>query len=69
MPRYAFQESRIWEAGDPVDPDGRVHKTKQRALWRARRSLPAPGTGRKWILISIDGEPVDDRLRTATTEE
>lgn len=69
MPRYLFQESHIWEAGDPVDPNGRVHKTKRPTLPRARKSLPEPGTGRRWVLLSIDGEPAPERLRTATSEE
>lgn len=49
--RYLFQQSLIWEAGDPVDPRGDVHVVTARTLTRARRRLPAPGTGRKWVLV------------------
>lgn len=59
MPKYVFQESKIWESGNPVDPNGRVFKTKRRSLERAKKSLPIPGGGRWWVLISIDGEPVE----------
>ncbi|HEY9412393.1 MAG TPA: hypothetical protein VIP77_22635 [Jiangellaceae bacterium] len=69
MPRYVFQESRIWEAGDPIDPDGRVHRTRQRTLARARKHLPAPDVGRRWVLISIDGEPATEAHGSETPAE
>jgi hypothetical protein len=55
--RYVFQRSKIWEAGNPVDPTSEPVRIKvpdgsQEA--RARRKLPKPGVGRVWILISIE---------------
>lgn len=55
--KYVFQRSKIWEAGNPVDPTSETVRIKvpdgsQEA--RARRKLPKPGVGRVWILISIE---------------
>ena len=55
--KYVFQRSKIWEAGNPVDPTSEPVRIKvpdgsQEA--RARRRLPEPGVGRVWILIAIE---------------
>lgn len=51
--RFTFQESKILEAGDPVDPHGEVRTVKVRTddEARARRKLPTLDNGRKWVRI------------------
>ncbi|MGW4270835.1 hypothetical protein ACWEGQ_00355 [Streptomyces seoulensis] len=56
--RYAFQQSKIWEAGNPVDPNAakvtiKVPANKGEAA--ARRKLPLAEMGRVWVLISTSG--------------
>lgn len=57
MARYTFRTSRIWEAGDPVDPNGQHAYIKAKSEERARRQLPDAGLGRKWILT---GEEISE---------
>ena len=59
--KYVFQRSKIWEAGNPIDATSapvriKVPDGSQEA--RARRKLPAPGTGRVWVLIDAEILPV-----------
>jgi hypothetical protein len=50
---YYFQQSRIWESGNPVDPKSPVRSVKVRKgnAGRARQQLPPAGTGRIWVQI------------------
>ena len=48
---FVFQESKIWEAGNPVDPLGKTVRIKAKNELRARRRLPETNLGRVWILI------------------
>lgn len=73
--RYVFQQSRIWESGDPVDPHGERIKRKARSEDRARKTLPDPGMGRRWVLVdtirtaSPTAPPTTDAAVAATTKE
>lgn len=49
--RYVFQESKIFEAGDPVDTARTKKVIKAKTEARARSLLPRPETGRRWILV------------------
>ncbi|WP_433855144.1 hypothetical protein [Streptomyces kronopolitis] len=56
--RVTFQQSRIWEAGNPVDPNTdkvtvKVPPGKGEAS--ARRRLPQADTGRVWVLVGTTG--------------
>lgn len=55
---FTFQESKIWEAGDPVAPDQPRHRVKNKTEERARKKLPKNGMGRKWILVATDDQPI-----------
>lgn len=59
--RFIFQQSRIFEAGDPIDPNGEQRIVKGKDEQRARAQLPSPGTGRRWVLLSqlVDEERSD----------
>lgn len=57
---YTFQTSFIMEAGDPVDPRGKVVTVKAKSEARARRTLPDIGIGRRWILVNTsDTRPAE----------
>lgn len=58
MARFVFQQSMIFEAGNPVDPHGEVKTIKAKSEPKARRQLPAM-TGRTWVLIEKKGLPPD----------
>lgn len=53
--RFTFQQSQIWEAGDPVAeymPKIAIKvKPGPNGEQRARRKLPSPEMGRRWILV------------------
>ena len=49
--RFVFQESLIWEHGDPVDPRRPQKVIKAKSEPKARRLLPKPDTGRTWVLV------------------
>jgi hypothetical protein len=54
--RYIFQQSRILEAGDPVDQDRKkvvIKVPDGSPEHRARRQLPLPGMGRIWVLVGV----------------
>lgn len=48
---YIFQPSKIWEAGNPVDPSAKPVRVVAKNEIRARKKLPMQ-LGRTWILIS-----------------
>jgi len=48
---FKFQQSKIWEAGDPVDPYGQVKRIKGKSLDKAVKRLPDPGLGRRWVAV------------------
>lgn len=51
---YVFQETRIWEgSNDNPDPTRTKRRIKAASEERARRKLPVPGLGRKWVLVEI----------------
>jgi hypothetical protein len=55
--RYIFQQSKIWEAGNPVDQDSKPLSVKvphNSPEHRARRRLPPPGMGRIWLLVCVE---------------
>ena len=55
MKIFIFQESEIWEAGNPVDPTGKQVKIVAKTEEKARRKLrlkPTSSIGRRWILVS-----------------
>lgn len=57
--RFTFQQSKIWEAGNPVDPETDPVTVKMppgRGEASARRLLPKPGTGRVWVLVGSGDE-------------
>ena len=49
---FTFKQSKIWEAGDPVDPDGETVSVRAKSEGKARMILPSPGTGRVWVLLT-----------------
>ena len=53
MPKFTFQQSKIMEAGDPVDPMGEKRRIKARREVNARRQLPKL-IGRSWVLIKTE---------------
>ena len=56
MKTYIFQESLIWEAGDPVDPLGRQVKIRAKTELQARTKLRRHKTsslGRVWVLTTV----------------
>lgn len=56
---YVFQPSKIWEAGNPVDPQKDKKKIKAKTEAHARRQLPDISLGRVWVLIdTIEKETV-----------
>lgn len=50
---YYFQQSRIWEAGNPADPKSPTRRVKVQkgGPERARRQLGPAGLGRVWVQI------------------
>lgn len=55
--KYVFQKSKIWQAGDPIDPDSEPVTVKVqpgKGEEAARRRLPESGLGRKWILLRTE---------------
>lgn len=48
---FTFQQSKIFEAGNPVDPHGHRVRIKAKSEERARGRLGSPGSGRSWVLI------------------
>lgn len=51
---FEFQESKIWEGGNPLDPNGKKVMIRAKSENRARRKLPKNSSiGRHWILISF----------------
>lgn len=51
MPYFTFQEGKIFEAGNDVNPKGRKITFKTKNEKNARGKLPQPGVGRRWVLI------------------
>jgi hypothetical protein len=54
--RYIFQQSRILEAGDPVDQESKkvvIKVPDGSPEHRARRLLPPSGMGRIWVLVDV----------------
>lgn len=53
--KYIFQESKIWEAGNPVDPNGKrvTIKMPKADEKKARRKLPPTDLGRQWVLVEV----------------
>jgi hypothetical protein len=52
MPRYIFQQSKIWEGGSStVAPDKPRIKIKAVSLEKAMKRLPDPDMGRFWIKV------------------
>lgn len=71
MARYSFQTSMIWEAGDPVDPNGDFKIIKAKSEENARKRLPDAGLGRKWILTceEISENEFDKRFTLMAIDE
>lgn len=55
---YTFQQSRIWEHGDPVDKNQPRKRIKAKSEEKARKRLPKNDMGRKWILVATDEQPI-----------
>lgn len=52
---FTFQESKIWESGDPVDPNGDRKKIRAKSEMKARKKLPETSSiGRVWVLVGND---------------
>jgi len=57
---FMYQESKIWEAGNPVDVNGKWVRIKAKTEERARKQLPDPDSGRTWVLIKSSESPIQD---------
>lgn len=51
--RYTFRQSKIWEAGNPIDENRDPITISAKSEGRARRKLPDIGLGRVWILTDV----------------
>lgn len=67
---YTFQESLIFEAGDPVDLTSKTFRVKGRSEQKAWAKLPAPSSiGRNWVLIRVGAVPTEALLEAERTLE
>lgn len=55
---YTFQQSKIWEAGDPVDSRQPRKRIKGKTEQAARKKLGKNDMGRKWVLVATDEKPI-----------
>lgn len=49
--KFIFQESKVWEAGNPPAEDRPKRSIKAKNEARAKKKLPQAEMGRVWVLI------------------
>lgn len=52
--RYVFGVTRIWDGANTIDTAKSQKRIGAKSEDKARKKLPDPGFGRKWILIRVE---------------